>query len=50
MVRPQREVAQEIARGEAWLGAYQIGQEAVLPDGVVPGIDEVKPVAKPGHS
>ena len=47
MVRIQRGVAQEVVRGEAWLGSYRMTREGVSPDCVVPGIDEVKPGAKP---
>jgi hypothetical protein len=38
---------QEMATGEAWLGSQRIEQEVVSPEGVVPGMDELRPGAKP---
>jgi hypothetical protein len=38
---------QEIATGEAWLGSQRLEQEVVSPEGVVPGMSELKHGAKP---
>jgi hypothetical protein len=38
---------QEIATGEDWRGSSRMEQEVVSPEGVVPGMDELKPGAKP---
>ncbi len=38
---------QETATGVAWLGSERVEQEVVSLEGVVPGMDELKPDAKP---
>jgi hypothetical protein len=45
--QPHQVKIHEIATGEAWLGSQRMEQEVVSPEGVVPGIDELKPGAKP---
>lgn len=44
--QPHEVKVQEIAIGEAWLGSQRMEQEVVSPEGVVPGMDELKPGAK----
>jgi hypothetical protein len=38
---------QKIAPGDAWLGSERMEQDVVSPEGVVPGMDALKPGAKP---
>jgi hypothetical protein len=45
--QPHQVKIQEIATGEAWLGSQRLEQAVVSPEGVVPGVDALRPGAKP---
>jgi len=44
--QPHQVKNQEIATGEAWLGSQRMEQEVVSPEGVLLGMDELRPGAK----
>jgi hypothetical protein len=45
--QPHQVKIQEMATGDAWLGSERMEQDVVSPVGVVPGMDALRPGAKP---